>query len=720
MKPIVFIKNCLANTDLAAGITIVILSLLAFLHLPPSFVLPLLLIVWVPLLLLKPDKKTIIIRFIRKHVTPIRLIAFFSLLLLIVFFIKFNFPTWNMVIFNDDYTWGYSVSTRCMETIKQGGMFGWDSQLLGGYCTVVDAAGNKSLFLLPFASVLGPAAGYHTMIFFFYLVFPCLCFWYTRIVFSDVKAGAIAFVFASIFLVSFFRNFMAFGMVDDLMGLDFFILNLILYEKVKSGSRYAAFFLCLSLFCTLYSHMGFLVFSVIYITLELIVSFSRKLLIQTILVFGLGALMTLHNVFTLFISRHFIFGDPDRFIAHKASLAEILQQTSTFFTNLVIAKKAFSANFQLESIVIALLPVFACLFLTGNRRVRILLLSVGIAILIQGVSPFPVFGIFAWRINYTLAFFYPVILSFFILHQFKAGRLGGIILAPLLFLPMVKTNTFYPFPHIPSIQKQAEPVYSTIKQLEGNMLWLESFSHLNVFFYSDSLRSEYPSMSGHWGSLLAMETGKRFLTNPQELWGMTGARDALINNGVFRGRPIGETPISEINETAKKWGVKYVIIWSKNSMAYFTNAPAFYTLRWAGFGFYIFEFLQADPRSVVVSQGQGFVTDHDYFGKTVSFTNVKAGDTAIIRQNYFPAWTYAYKGKNISVLNKNGQMAVIIPESGDLILNLNFPRYTMVTAIAFFALLISFLIFIAVPLIQKRRSKKSLPVDKIQAIGNQG
>jgi len=49
----------------------------------------------------------------------------------VVLLIKFPLAKWNQLIFFDDYPTIYYGSVRGLQTLAQGGVFGWDTRLLG-------------------------------------------------------------------------------------------------------------------------------------------------------------------------------------------------------------------------------------------------------------------------------------------------------------------------------------------------------------------------------------------------------------------------------------------------------------------------------------------------------------------------------------------------------------------------------------------------------------
>jgi uncharacterized membrane protein YfhO len=82
------------------------------------------------------------------------------------------------------------------------------------------------------------------------------------------------------------------------------------------------------------------------------------------------------------------------------------------------------------------------------------------------------------------------------------------------------------------------------------------------------------------------------------------------------------------------------------------------------------------------------VTDLDGYAKKVVLSGVEEGSRVTIRSNYFPAWKASYKGKDIPISSANGQLAFTAPASGNLTVDLKFPKYTALTIIAILALVL--------------------------------
>jgi hypothetical protein len=693
----------LDGASIAQWLAFGLLCLNILLNQPFTPIFPVLVASWAVLFFLPARLRLQMCQGMRTYVTPGRVVALFTVLVVYVFFIKFRFSLWNMVLFNDDYTTGYAASARYLETLKQGGLFGWDSKLLGGFCTAAEAPMNKSMFLLPFALVMGAARGYHVLILTGYLAFPFLCYWYARTAFGGKWVAPLTFAFSSVFLISFFRNFLAFGMVDALLGLDFFILNLVLYEKVKRGSRWASFFLCLTISLTMYAHVGFLFVSVLFIAVELALDFSKPLLVRTALVFVFALLMSLHNTFYFVYYYGYFSASPGSYGPADHTVAAVLRSTAQYYGDMLNPLTSLTIKFRLESLAVALLPVLVYLAVKGERPVRKLAVFAVGAVVIQGACNLPVAGLLASRIDYTLALILSVLLALVSASQLKSGRLHGLVLVPLLLTPTINTHTYFPFTHIPSIAEAASGVLEAVSRLDGNMILVESSSHLNAFT-SEKDRSERPVLEGHWESLLAMESGRRLLCSSEEGYGYSGDRKAMLNSGAFRGRPIQEANVADIMEGLRKWGVRYLVVWTKRSMAYLAADTVHFRLVLSGSPVQIFEFLQSDPRSVAVGRGEGALEDQDYFAKTVTFAGVQQGDTAVIRQNYFPSWEARYRGQRIPILCRDGQMAVVMPASGNLVVDLRFPKYHRFTVIAVTAAVAALMVFVVFPGMRRGRA----------------
>ncbi len=242
------------------------------------------------------------------------------------------------------------------------------------------------------------------------------------------------------------------------------------------------------------------------------------------------------------------------------------------------------------------------------------------------------------------------------------------------------------------------------------MILFENQAHYNML--SDkNLFSASPIIPGHWESQWSYELKKRLFATTMDSYHFSLFSGNSIQGGAFRGSPLDFYSVDEIKSVLRKWGIEYLVVYSDPSRNYFSKADAPFKIIWQKQPWCIFQFLEADPRSVTLKNGTGELVDDGYFKMKVNLENAAKGDTAIVRENYFPNWT-AYSGNNKhDVFNVDGQLAFVVPENGSYEIDLRFPKYRTFSIIALASLVLAFLFFVfpgIFPMLFKDRSPKEL------------
>ncbi|MCX6355719.1 MAG: hypothetical protein NTZ78_12585 [Candidatus Aureabacteria bacterium] len=212
--------------------------------------------------------------------------------------------------------------------------------------------------------------------------------------------------------------------------------------------------------------------------------------------------------------------------------------------------------------------------------------------------------------------------------------------------------------------------------------------------------SEKWSDDVHLVGVVADEAAKNFFSVNTEGFHPSLFRGNTFIDGTYKGRFLSEYPQEEIKALLRRWGIRYLVLWIEEARHYFAAQPGSYTRIWRidssktqGFEPVqgeIYEFLQADPRSVVVFNGSGDLETRDYFSKLVRLRRVVRGEKVVVRTNYSPAWR-AYQGNNeIGLFSVDGQLAFVCPKDGNTIISLYFPKYRFLIIIALVSLALCF------------------------------
>ena len=610
-----------------------------------------------------------------RFVSPALVCVLVFCYLVMVFLIKLPPHQWGSVIFFDDYAPGYAASLKGIEALRQGGLFGWDSRVLGGYYMVSEVPMNRALFLLPFAALFGPQAGYHAMILVFYCAFPLLSFAYARSVLLGRNAAYGAFIFAAIFLIGFLRSILNQGMIDVLMGLDFFILNLILFERTKSGRRMAAFFLSVSIAATMYAHITFFLCSIAVFVIELVRTRSKPLVKRTFAVLVFSFFMTLwYSFYFVYYHRYFI-GNPEVFDPSTITLASQIVSTVWSFVWEINPFHSYVWTSNPEALALGLACVIAYTALRTGGTLKTIVIYTAVFIFLCCLQ-FQASAIVTSRACYCVQFFLTIILGQFAARQVEERRVHNLVIVLCIMTPVFSPLTYPAVHHIKSIREQWPAFFSTVSNLGGNMVLLENISHW-VLVPDDPVKFQPMPVEAHWESLVSFETDKKLFCTTMEGHHYSIYRGNALNSGTFRGKQIDRYRPEEIAAVLSKWGIRYCVLWSEESRRFFSSASSLFRFVRNVDGWSLFEFLQSDPRSAVITRGSAECQDKDYFAKRLILKDAIAGDTAIIRQNYFPSWKAWYAGKKLRVINCEGQMAVVAPANGSYAIDLTFPKYPL-------------------------------------------
>ena len=217
-------------------------------------------------------------------------------------------------------------------------------------------------------------------------------------------------------------------------------------------------------------------------------------------------------------------------------------------------------------------------------------------------------------------------------------------------------------------------VVEKIKTLPGNYILYEDSASLTP--YADAVRTFEgipEKYDVHSESFVRLETGKRFFShpgyNPHPYYDL---RWSYIATGTYLGRDLDEYEPAFFKELFRKWGVEYLVLWTRQANAFFGSDPSFEKVL-KGEQYTIYRFKDADPREVVVPDGIGHVSYPDPFTAVVTIHEAAPGALVTLRANYFPEMTASCAGAPVPLEDNDGQFAFAAP-SADCAVTLSFPR----------------------------------------------
>ncbi|MBC7224081.1 MAG: hypothetical protein H5T59_07385 [Anaerolineae bacterium] len=594
---------------------------------------------------------------------------------------KFPLSQWGQLVFFDDYPTLYYASVRGLATLAQGGVFGWDTRLLGGYYAVSDVNHNLALFLLPFAP-FGMRVGYHLLIAASILAFPVLLALWVRKVLRDAGTTALGFWLGGFFALTVLDNLLHWGMLNSFLGLDLLVTALLLWERVRERRPWAVFPLALALGLAVYAHVAFFLYALAFLGLEFLRQPARTLARDLALAVG-GAL-----VLSLPMTAHYLLY-PGYFIENNEAWApQVMTATEALARSLGNLASYGNLNAYLALPVkyqaLFLMSVPAAAWVAWRRP--------GPA---RGVAGYAALAAFAAALEVpglTLAlerlkFVLPVFLAVVWAAWAWDGRAGRPRLAALsLVAAMVwvawPPRATWPLAHVRALRDFHPALMDQVARLPAGewVVWEAQSSYDLIDDPSEA--SPHGPQNNHLEAFLPLETDKRYLTHIQEGYHHSIYRGNVLNAGAFRGRAIREVPLEEMQALLDRWGVGHLVVWSEPSRRYFGARPDLFAPVWSDGQWTVFAYAGADPRQVLVPHGQGRLESEGAFGFRVVLEGVRAGDPVVVRQNAFPAWRAFWGGREVALYADDGRLAFHAPADGTYAVTFRYPRYARASAAA--------------------------------------
>lgn len=630
--------------------------------------------------------------FPKKEVTFFRhplLIFPIPLVLLSIFFLKkFPLGSFSSLILQDDFTSLYAASLRTLRILREGALFGWDNRLLGGYYTVSDINFNLGFFLWPLYALLSPPLAYHLFIFFLFLAFPFLVTVLSRTLGGEKEVSGLAFWLSSFFAVSFFRNMLLWGNIDNLLGLDLFLLSVILLQKARTAPR-VFFWLSAILAALAYAHLAYFLYALCLVGGFAFFSGARKRLV----LFGLVAFVVFSALlpYAVHFLRHpdFYNLDARQYQPAPVGLQGDSVKSLQKFSSLAKGNAWFTAGYEgihggnYGACAVLFIPFLLWTFWV-QRRSRF---TVALIVLILFLLPLKTAAGLALKRTYFLL---PVLLSLALahgLHHFlKKGILSVLLLVPALLLGTVGLPSHEPIYHQPELRSFFRDFYVPLQGLGGHSILLET----DALWIETDRREKgepFPGPHVHLEMLLALETGKRYLSHGKDGYPFSIYRKNCLMSGIWAGRWLAESPPGEVRAFLKKWGVRSIVVWSQRARDFFDAHPDTYEKGVSDLPWTLYDFKEADPRGVVVPVGKGEIISERYTEIVVHLTGVRAGDEAVVRMNYFPDFRGYSDGKPLPLYAEDGQIAFKLPREGEVTVTLRYPRYTSLSLLGLFGFL---------------------------------
>lgn len=615
------------------------------------------------------------------------LILFSSLL----FFLKFPLARFNNLIFEDDYIKYFYFAKYQLNMLSHQALFGWNDSFAGGYPSFLDLRLLGVLFL-PFA-VLGDYIGFHTMIYAFYVSLPLLIYWLSWQLTACEKISILNGVICSFAMLAYSGDMLRWGLLPGLFCIAFFVLNLVFLEKFLKGKKFSLFLLGLGLGLMFYVHLITFAFSICFFSIRVMAEkfiFKNRIPIKKIgFVCLFIFLICLPLLYLLLQYRNYII---PTYLFSKQNIIESLADNFITILRCLPVLPVWLLNCEYFRALWMTLPIAVLCLLFDNRAKKSSLYF--IIFFLFTLSAPTIYYILASEVKYSTPVFISLISGVWIVNRYKRISFPRFIIILLICSYMIKIDSLNkPIKYIDSVFAFNPVLTDKIKRLDGGIILLENIAHLSPYknLTNVFVRPDYPHLEG----VLELSTGKEFLSHcGEDPYPYFKFREGIITNGVFMGENIQSADIKDVTQILKKWGIKYAVLWSQESVKYFSNYRQYFENIFYSDGFSIFRFKDTDGRKVSLGKGRGIILTLSPFRKTLFLHNAVKGELVTIRMNYFPAWKAFYAKEAIKLFKNDGQISLFCPSNGNLKIDLYFPKYTFLLVISLFSILYCFLLSI--------------------------
>lgn len=597
------------------------------------------------------------------------------------FFKFFPLKYFDSIPFYDDYAFRFAFLVRGIEILKQGAIFGWDSKLLGGYPTVFNLTDNFHIIFLPF-TVFGYRIGFHLMLLFFWLLFPFLIYSFIVERFRNKKAACISLYISFFFNMSFFKvNILSWGMVNNYIAINLFVMALIFALRTKEGKRFSFLLLFLVLFFLMYAHIGIFFFTIIFIGVELLLPWRKTNFVKFI-----GLLLSL---FLAGFNYLYYFLRYKDFFVFNTSVYRLKESASliNFFPVGLNLGVLYANWFSYATLVGIFLPLLLVLLFKLDSGRKYVFYTIFILLLFSFRFSLGWVEAFLNRMIIFLPFLFTTVFSLFLSIYLEKKNYS------FLFLFLASAVYLFPFffsptPHIDNIYEFNRPLVTKLADTEVNKVLLEAHSP------SIKPRIIKSPFKMHFEALITQTLKKPLLTTTGDGYALSIFRDNVLVSGVFRGRPLNEVEVDEFNRFLDKWGIENIVVWSRVAKDYFQQYPQLYKeeridRRWTTFRY---KYAREGNITFLGNRGKGTLTNNDYFEKILELKDVDKGETVVLRTNYFPEWRAFYEDRPIPIFNLDGQLAIQVPFDGEGEILFRYPKHCLFTLLIFFAFALAIIV----------------------------
>ena len=608
--------------------------------------------------------------------------------LLYSLFSRLPLSTWDEIPFKDDWTPLYQQAVNGIALLKRGVVVGWNWWLLGGYPTSTDIAQNFGIVGFVPMTIFGNQVGYHVLHAVLFLAVPAFVWWDLQA--EDRELRLVATGLAGFFSAGYFGAIGGSGDTNSLVGVFCACLAMIGGHAARLGRRWGGPLLLLGLTLAFYTHTAFFVYAGIYLTIEAVYyrDWRAFLRVGFAAALALVAALPMHWEslrYPAFVSFNNTVYDPGAPPNWSLFARTVYYNIEILF----LPHRWFNDYRSVANIWLASLLVAAFRWTPASRGlITRPIFYAGAAIVTQLLLRFntPEAGAGFDRIQHMFPLLLAPALAGFVLRFAGTRRLA---IAVLALLALFVQNPTEPIKHVPNLRAFDPPLIDRIAASDG-MVLVEISPHRDMDSHP-TIRSQTTPFDVHFEGLLPTLAGQRFYSQSIDGWVWSVWRGQVVGAATFRGRPIAETRPDAFVAEMEKWGVRNLFVWTDETRAYLAQDARFVE-RWRGGRWSHFERHGGEIKSVVTPSGDAQLRNLDALGGEVALSGVEAGDTVVVRTNYYPAWRASVNGHGVELFASDGQLAFRAPESGSYVVRLEYPRYRMVSLVAILAFVIGVLL----------------------------
>jgi hypothetical protein len=515
--------------------------------------------------------------------------------------------------------------------------------------------------------------GFHATHLLLFIAIPMLVWVDLRIARADEDVAMLAAGLAALFSTGFSYFLIRSGDTNSLAGVVAATATIVAAHGARQGVRGAPLAMIVGLTVANYSHRGFFVYALFFLTLDALLARDRRSGVRLLIATAAALLGSLPITWDLWRYPAYFIVNNVELTPAPFVLLEFLRKVYYNAELLVLPGRWFNDYVGLVNVF---LPVVAFVAWGGRDRVRFYgLATLGVVALVR--LNYWSFGYAFLRPIHLLPVFVAPVLAWFILRCTGTRRLAAALVAVLALYIQV---WLVPVPHVRSARDFDAALVDRISTLDGHLVLIENAFHRDVD--ASPSRSSLPTpFHVHYEALLPDATARRFYAGMWDGWQWTPYRDQVFANGTFRGRALSDVPASELVAELRRWGVRHLLVWSEPAKRYLRSSDSF-AARWETARWQEFELLNADVRSAVAARGGAVLEGANPFGARVHLTNAHRGDPVIVRTNYHPAWRARAGTEYLELSDVDGQLAFPAPADGDSVVELEYPARRWLIPIA--------------------------------------